>query len=90
MTAVRVLVVTAAAAALLTTGCSASEKICGGGQYPVKAVGNATGRTCQDNGKEPPEGYVRYPDGKVPKYIDDEWDKYWRTKIVDKNGTIVN
>jgi hypothetical protein len=41
------------------------------------------------DGQEPPEGYVRYPAGKVPKHVDDEWDKYWSNKIVDKNGNIV-
>jgi hypothetical protein len=77
------------ATALLATGCSNRERICGSAEYPVKAVGNTTGRTCVADDKEPPEGYVRYPAGKVPQYVDDEWDKYWRTVIVDSDGNIV-
>lgn len=87
--AVTVVAAVTVAAAGLLTGCSTSEKICGGGRYPVKAVGNATGRACQDDGKEPPEGYVRYPAGQVPKHVGDKWDEYWSTKIVDKEGRIV-
>ena len=74
----------------LATGCSIRERICGSGEYPVKAVGNTTGRTCQSDGKPPPPGYVRYPDGKVPTYVDDRWDRYWRTVILDSNGNIVS
>jgi hypothetical protein len=76
--------------AFLVTGCSGAEKICPGDQYPVKAVGNETGRTCVDKDKNPPDGYVRYPTGKVPKHVDDEWDVYWRDKIVDKDGRITS
>ena len=63
----------------LTAACDLREKICGGGEYPARAVGNQTGRTCVKTGQEPPEGYTRYPDGKVPVHVDDEWDVYWRT-----------
>ena len=77
------------AAVFLATGCSTHERICGSGEYPVKAVGNRTGRTCAPDGKEPPAGYVRYPAGKVPQYVDDEWDRYWRSIVVDSNGNIV-
>ncbi len=73
----------------LTTGCSIQDRICGSGEYPVKAVGNTTGAACVTNGKEPPAGYVRYPKGKVPEHVDDKWDKYWSTVVVDKNGHIV-
>jgi hypothetical protein len=76
-------------AALAVGGCLARERICRSEEYPVKAVGNKTGRTCVPDGREPPAGYVRYPDGKVPKYVDDEWDKYWRTVVVDDNGNVV-
>ena len=75
--------------ATAVTGCSIRERICASGQYPVKAVGNTTGRTCVPDGAEPPEGYVRYPAGQVPRYVDDEWDRYWRTRIVDRNGHVV-
>ena len=80
---------TAVTAIMLATGCSFQDRICGSDQYPVKAVGTTTGRTCVPNGQEPPAGYVRYPDGKVPEHVDDEWDKYWRTVVVDEHGNIV-
>jgi hypothetical protein len=56
----------------------------------VKAVGNATGRTCVPDGEDPPAGYVRYPEGQVPEHIGDKWDKYWETKVVDQSGRIVS
>jgi hypothetical protein len=71
-------------------GCTLKEAICRGGEYPVKAVGNTTGRMCVADGQQPPAGFVRYPAGKVPKYVDDQWDKYWRDKIVDEHGAIMN
>lgn len=74
----------------LLAGCSIRERVCSPGEYPVKAVGNTTGSACQPNGEEPPEGYVRYPEGKVPEYVGDKWDNYWRTKIVDSDGNIVS
>jgi hypothetical protein len=76
-------------AALTVTGCSLKERICGSGEHPVKAVGNATGRTCVRDGADPPDGYVAYPADKVPVYVDDQWDRYWRDKIVDERGNIV-
>ncbi len=85
----RILALAGIATTFLATGCSMRERICSSGEYPVKAVGNTTGRACQTNGKEPPPNFVRYPEGKVPEYIDDEWDKYWSTIIVDSNGNIV-
>jgi hypothetical protein len=78
------------AASLAVTGCSLRERVCADGQYPVKAVGNTTGRTCVPNGREPPDGYVRYPADKEPKYVDDKWDRYWRTVVVDRDGNIVS
>jgi hypothetical protein len=74
---------------LLTGACSIRQAICRDGEYPVKAVGNTTGRTCVPDGRQPPAGYVRYPDGQVPKYVDDKWDRYWSTKVVDANGHVV-
>ncbi|MET7418647.1 hypothetical protein [Dactylosporangium sp. NPDC005555] len=76
--------------AFLTAGCSFKERICGSGEHPVKAVGNTTGRACVPDGTGPPAGYAPYPSGKVPKYIDDEWDRYWRDKIVDEQGNITS
>jgi hypothetical protein len=78
------------AAAVAMGGCPAREQICRSGEYPVKAVGNKTGRTCVPDGQDPPAGYVRYPPDKVPKHVDDEWDRYWRTVVVDENGNIVS
>ena len=73
---------------LLTAGCGA-DAICGSDDYPVKAVGNTTGRTCVPAGQEPPAGYVRYPAGKVPKHVGDKWDEYWSTVVVDERGNVV-
>lgn len=76
-------------AALLSGGCLGRDKICRNGEYPAKAVGNPTGRVCVRDGQDPPAGYVRYPAGKVPEHVDDEWDVYWRDKTVDESGSIV-
>ncbi|MEV0135142.1 hypothetical protein AB0H83_42660 [Dactylosporangium sp. NPDC050688] len=80
------------AAALLTaslTGCSLKERICRSGEHPVKAVGNATGRTCVRDGTDPPAGYVRYPADKTPTHVGDEWDRYWSDKVLDERGNLV-
>jgi hypothetical protein len=76
------------AALALTGGCLGQERICRAGEFPVKAVGNTTGRTCVGEGKEVPAGYVRYPPGKEPVHVDDEWDRYWRTVVVDEHGNV--
>nr|BFE72877.1 hypothetical protein GCM10020092_061780 [Actinoplanes digitatis] len=34
-------------------------------------------------------GYVRFPEGKVPEHVGDEWDEYWNTHMIDKTGAIV-
>jgi hypothetical protein len=89
--AVRVAAAGSVAAALaLTGGCLGRERICRGGEHPVKAVGNATGRTCVTDGQPPPSGYVPYPAGKEPVHVDDEWDRYWRTVVVDEHGNITS
>ncbi len=77
-------------AAFLAAGCTLQDRVCRSEEYPVKAVGNTTGAACTPNGKEPPKGYVRYPKGKVPQYVDDKWDTYWSTVVVDENGDIVD
>ncbi|MEU7908080.1 SCO0607 family lipoprotein [Actinoplanes sp. NPDC049118] len=79
---------TALAATLLAAGCSWNEAICRGDEYPVAAVGS-TGRDCVPEDQEPPAGYVRFPDGKVPKHVGDEWDEYWKTHVIDETGAIV-
>jgi hypothetical protein len=87
------MVIAVAVVALIATfalaGCPGRERICRSGEYPAKAVGNTTGRTCVAEGREPPGGYVRYPPGKVPQHVDDEWDRYWRGVVVDEHGNIV-
>ena len=70
----------------LAGGCGFREAICSGGTYPVAAVRSTTGRDCVDDGRDPPAGYVRFPDGKVPEHVDDDWDRYWSTHMLDENG----
>ncbi|MGW5673759.1 SCO0607 family lipoprotein [Streptomyces sp. NPDC003860] len=85
-------VLAGAFAVVALTGCSLlefEEGICSGGAYPVLTV-NGTGSACVSNGEEPPQGYARYPEGKVPKHVDDEWDVYWRTHTVDEDGTVID
>ncbi|CAM5440748.1 Lipoprotein OS=Streptomyces tendae OX=1932 GN=GUR47_05425 PE=4 SV=1 [Streptomyces tendae] len=41
------------------------------------------------NGEEPPQGYTRYPEGKVPEHVGDKWDTYWQTHTVDEHGKVV-
>jgi hypothetical protein len=73
---------------LLLTGCG-NDAICGGGEYPVQSIGG-TGRQCVSDGQDPPSGFARYPAGKEPKHVDDQWDVYWRTHTVDDKGDIVD
>jgi hypothetical protein len=73
---------------LLSAGC-AEDAICGSDDYPVKAVGSKTGQDCVPEGQEPPAGYVRYPEGKVPERVGDKWDEYWSTVVVDEKGAVV-
>ncbi|MFC9266895.1 SCO0607 family lipoprotein [Streptomyces zhihengii] len=90
---------TAAAAALAgaaliatLTGCSGlsfQDDICGGGEYPVMSIGS-TGSACVKDGEKVPEGYTRYPEGKVPQKVDDEWDVYWRTHSLDEDGKVID
>ncbi|MFD4862367.1 SCO0607 family lipoprotein [Streptomyces atratus] len=75
--------------ALLTAGCSTQDAACGGGEYPVLAVGEA-GSACVPDGEAPPKGYARYPKGKVPEHVGDKWDKYWETHTVDENGKAID
>ncbi|MFK4066372.1 SCO0607 family lipoprotein [Streptomyces sp. NPDC029674] len=77
-----------ATAAAVLTGCSTEDAICGGGEYPVLRVGSS-GSACQPDGEEPPKGYARYPEGKVPEHVGDKWDKYWSDRTLDKNGKII-
>lgn len=81
------LAVAGVAGLLLAAGCQ--EQICSSGEYPVKLVGSTTGNACAAEGEEPPKDYVRYPEGKVPKHVDDKWDKYWGKHTLDKDGNFV-
>ncbi len=73
-------------ALIALSGCSGiSQGICGGGEYPVARIGTA-GSACQAEGTEPAEGYVRYPEGKTPEKVGDEWDTYWQKNVLDGNG----
>ncbi|MEU8523582.1 hypothetical protein [Streptomyces sp. NBC_01216] len=83
--------VSVAAVASLTgcAGFSYQDDICSSGEYPVMSVGG-TGSACVSDGTEPPAGYVRYPEGKVPQQVDDTWDTYWNTHTLDKDGNIID
>ena len=74
--------------AVLAGGCGRREPVCSSGSYPVIHV-NGTGRTCVPQNQEPPAGFTRYPRGQVPRYVDDDWDKYWRDHTVDDKGDVV-
>ncbi|XVV09911.1 SCO0607 family lipoprotein [Actinoplanes sp. CA-131856] len=67
-------------------GCSFEEAICGSGEYPVAAVDSFTGRGCVPDGEPVPEGYVRFPAGKEPRKVGDEWDRYWESHKLDQRG----
>ncbi|MGX1267169.1 hypothetical protein RKD18_000363 [Streptomyces phaeoluteigriseus] len=80
------------AAVVVLTGCAGfeyQEDICSGGEYPVLAVGD-TGSACVSDKEEPPAGFVRYPEGKVPQQVDDTWDEYWDTHTLGKDGNIID
>ncbi|MFE3824685.1 SCO0607 family lipoprotein [Streptomyces sp. NPDC059092] len=80
--------VLACAAVAALTGCSMEDATCGGGEYPVMTVGS-TGSACVPEDEDPPKGYVRYPEGKVPEHVGDKWDVYWQTHTVDESGKII-
>ncbi|MEU5415630.1 SCO0607 family lipoprotein [Streptomyces clavifer] len=79
------LALAAATVALLTGACSTQQATCGGDEYPVLSVG-APGNACVSHDEEPPKGYARYPEGKVPQHEDDTWSTYWSTRTLDENG----
>ncbi|MGW4516205.1 SCO0607 family lipoprotein [Streptomyces sp. NPDC004393] len=79
------------AALVALTGCSSfefQEDVCSGGEYPVLTV-NGSGSACVSDGEQPPAGFVRYPEGKVPRQVDDKWDVYWRTHTLDEDGRVI-
>jgi hypothetical protein len=85
-----VLLATGLAVTLPAGGCTIREAMCSSGEYPVAAVRSTTGRACVDDGQAPPAGYVRFPEGKVPQHVDDEWDRYWAEHMLDENGREVS
>ncbi|MFI1659156.1 SCO0607 family lipoprotein [Streptomyces sp. NPDC020472] len=85
-------VLASAAAAVALTGCAGfeyEEDVCSSGEYPVMSVGG-TGSACVSDDQEPPAGFVRYPQGKVPQQVGDKWDVYWDTHTLDKDGHIID
>lgn len=80
-------VLTAGLAMMLLTGCG-NDAICGSDAYPVLEV-NGTGRDCVSSGQQPPTGFTRFPAGKEPRHVDDQWDLYWRDHTVKEDGTII-
>jgi hypothetical protein len=79
------LAVSGLAGLLLMGGC-AEDAICSSGSYPVVAVRGTGGGDCVEDDQEPPAGFVRYPAGRVPQHVDDEWDRYWYDHQLDENG----
>ncbi|MFF7156023.1 SCO0607 family lipoprotein [Streptomyces sp. NPDC008139] len=74
----------------LGSACSVQDAMCSGGEYPVASVGPpAGGGACVSDKEEPPKGFVRYPKGKVPRHVDDTWDKYWQEHSLDVDGNEV-
>ncbi|MFC1414739.1 SCO0607 family lipoprotein [Streptacidiphilus sp. N1-12] len=86
-----VLLVVGTAVGGLTAACSLDTRdaVCRGSEYPVASVGSPGGGACVSNGKQPPTGYVRYPEGQVPQHVDDKWDTYWSTHALDDQGRLV-
>lgn len=71
---------------LLLAGCWGPDAMCSDGEYPVLAVNSTTGGACVPVGEQPPRGYVRHPDGKVPRHEGDSWDTYWDSHMLDESG----
>ncbi|MFG3201974.1 SCO0607 family lipoprotein [Streptomyces sp. NPDC048192] len=88
-TSVPVLALAAAVTAFWLTGCAGwQERVCRPGEDPVLAV-NDSGGDCVPKGEEPAPGWARYPRGKVPVYVGDEWDRYWSDRTLDEKGRVV-
>jgi hypothetical protein len=56
--------------------------------YPVLVV-NGTGGDCVPDDEQPPTGYARYPQDKMPRHVGDKWDVFWYTHTLDENGAVV-
>ncbi len=73
------------------TGCGGfecQEDVCGADEYPALSV-RGTGSICVSS-KEGPGGFVKYPQGKVPQQVDDEWDLYGDAHTLDEDGKVVD
>jgi hypothetical protein len=87
---VAILTVAGVAGIFLAGGCAFRETMCSSGEYPVAAVRSTTGRACVENGQAQPVGYVRFPEGRVPEHVGDEWDRYWDEHVLDEKGREVS
>ena len=72
-------------------GCTWQEGICSEGEYPVYALTNKNGGMCVRNGDPVPNGFAAYPDGRVPKSVNDKYDRWplaktypWRDEVDPK------
>lgn len=66
----------------LVSGCSTfeiHEEICSEGEQPVWAFSSRIGSQCVRDGKVPPPGFVRFPRGRVPVWINPPADYPERT-----------
>lgn len=75
----------------LATACSMDTRdaICMPDEYPTAVIGYAGGGSCVSDGQQPPEGSVRYPEGQVPRHVDDRWDRYWQDHALDADGRLI-
>ncbi|GGT45043.1 SCO0607 family lipoprotein [Nonomuraea spiralis] len=80
------LALAAIAIVLSTAACAGEERVCLENHYPVKLIGSETGSRCVSVLDEPPAGYTRYPEGKVPAVVGDKWYQYWKNVIFDASG----
>lgn len=68
------LFVLAGVSVLLVAGCGYREKICRDGEYPAFSLEfPESGRICVRQGEAPPAGYAKYPAGKVPYWLDEDY-----------------
>ncbi|AEV87304.1 lipoprotein [Actinoplanes sp. SE50] len=72
-------------ACLVLSGCTFQDAECSDGEYPAAQV-DGPGSYCVPDGQEPDPGFVRYPAGRVPRHVGDEWDVYWQSHRLDAQG----
>lgn len=86
------LLLAAAVVTGLASACSIDlrDHICNEHEYPTATIGYEGGNgSCVPDGKQPPKGEVRFPNGEVPQRVDDKWDKYWQKHALDRDGKLV-